>query len=37
VAWAGNGCAAAIEQLVGRYEIKIFGLVRNITGNYEEA
>jgi hypothetical protein len=37
VAWAGNGCAAAIEQLVGRYEIKIFRLVRNITGNYEHA
>src|SRR5258708_31770261 len=22
VAWAGNGCAAAIEQLVGRYEMR---------------
>jgi hypothetical protein len=37
VAWAGNGCAAAIEQLVGRYEIKIFRLARNITGNHEDA
>jgi hypothetical protein len=37
VAWAGNGCAAAIEQLVGRYEIQIFRLARNITGNHEDA
>jgi hypothetical protein len=37
VAWAGNGCADAIEQLVGGYEIKIFRLVRNITGNHEDA
>jgi RNA polymerase sigma-70 factor, ECF subfamily len=37
VAWAGNGCAAAIEQLVGRYEIKVFRLARNITGNHEDA
>ena len=37
VCWAGNGCAAAIEQLVGRYEIKVFHLARNITGNHEDA
>jgi RNA polymerase sigma-70 factor (ECF subfamily) len=37
VAWAGNGCAAAIEQLVGRYESRVFRLARNITGNYEDA
>jgi len=37
VAWAGNGCPAAIEQLVGRYESKVFRLARNITGNHEDA
>jgi RNA polymerase sigma-70 factor, ECF subfamily len=37
VAWAVNGCAAAIEQLVGRYEIRVFRLARNITGNHEDA
>ena len=37
LARAGNGCAAAIEQLVGRYEIKVFRLARNITGNHEDA
>jgi RNA polymerase sigma-70 factor (ECF subfamily) len=37
VAWAGNGCAAAIEQLVGRYESRVFRLARNITGNQEDA
>jgi RNA polymerase sigma-70 factor (ECF subfamily) len=37
VAWAGKGCAAAIEQLVGRYEIKVFRLACNITGNHEDA
>jgi RNA polymerase sigma-70 factor, ECF subfamily len=37
VAWAGNGCGAAIEQLVGRYESKVFRLARNITGNHEDA
>ena len=35
MAWAGNGCAAAIEQLVGRYSV--FRLARNITGNHEDA
>jgi RNA polymerase sigma-70 factor (ECF subfamily) len=37
VAWAGNGCTAAIEQWVRRYEMKVFRLARNITGNYEDA
>jgi RNA polymerase sigma-70 factor (ECF subfamily) len=37
VGWAGRGCAAAIEQLVGRYETRVFRLVRNITGNHEDA
>jgi RNA polymerase sigma-70 factor, ECF subfamily len=37
VVWAGNRCAAAIEQLVGRYESKVFRLARNITGNHEDA
>src|SRR5260370_29025802 len=37
VAWVGNGCAAAIEQLVGRYESRVFRLARNITGNHENA
>jgi RNA polymerase sigma-70 factor (ECF subfamily) len=37
VCWAGNGCADAIEQLVGRYESKVFRLARNITGNHEDA
>ena len=36
VAWARNGCAAAIEQLVGRYESRVFRLARNITGNHED-
>jgi RNA polymerase sigma-70 factor (ECF subfamily) len=35
--WAGNGCGAAIEQLVGRYESRVFRLARNITGNHEDA
>jgi RNA polymerase sigma-70 factor (ECF subfamily) len=37
VARARNGCAAAIEQLVGRYESRIFRLACNITGNHEDA
>ena len=37
VARARNGCAAAIEQLVGGYESRIFRLARNITGNHEDA
>jgi RNA polymerase sigma-70 factor, ECF subfamily len=37
VAWAGNGCAVAIERLVGRYESRVFRLARNITGNHEDA
>lgn len=36
VARARNGCAAAIEQLVGRYESRVFRLARNITGNHED-
>ena len=36
VAGAKNGCAAAIEQLVGRYESSVFRLARNITGNHED-
>lgn len=37
VAWAANGCADAIEQLLGRYESRVFRLARNITGNHEDA
>jgi hypothetical protein len=37
VSWAGNDCAAAIEQLVGRYESRVFRLARNVTGNHEDA
>jgi DNA-directed RNA polymerase specialized sigma24 family protein len=33
--WAENGCAAAIDQLVGRY--RVFRLARNITSNHEDA
>jgi RNA polymerase sigma-70 factor (ECF subfamily) len=36
VARAKNGCAAAIEQLVGRYGSRVFRLARNITGNHED-
>ena len=34
---ASNGSAAAIEQLVERYERRLFGLAQNITGNHEDA
>src|SRR5260370_844101 len=37
VAWAGNGCPAAIEQLVGRYESKVFRLARNIPAKHEDS
>ncbi len=37
VTWAGNRCPAAIEQLVGRYESRVFRLARNMTGNHEDA
>jgi RNA polymerase sigma-70 factor, ECF subfamily len=37
VAAAQAGDAAAFEELVSRYEGKIFRLTRNITGNHEEA
>lgn len=36
VAQARKGCAVAIEQLVGRYESRVFRLARNITGNHED-
>jgi RNA polymerase sigma-70 factor (ECF subfamily) len=36
VARAKNGCPAAIEQLVGRYESRVFRLARNITSNQED-
>ncbi len=34
---ASAGSAAAFEELVNRYEAKIFRLTRNITGNHEDA
>jgi RNA polymerase sigma-70 factor, ECF subfamily len=37
VAAAKRGDAAAFEELVNRYENKIFRLTRNITGNQEDA
>src|SRR5256884_9836806 len=37
VAAARAGDAAAFEELVNRYEGKIFRLTRNITGNHEDA
>ncbi len=37
IAEARNGCPAAIEQLLGRYECRVFRLARNITGNREDA
>jgi len=37
VAAAKHGDAAAFEELVNRYESKIFRLARNITGNHEDA
>ena len=37
VAAAKEGNAAAFEELVNRYESKIFRLTRNITGNQEDA
>ena len=37
VAGAQAGDAAAFEELVNRYEGKIFRLTRNITGNHEDA
>src|SRR5271166_5057585 len=37
VAAAQAGDAAAFEELVNRYESKIFRLTRNITGNHEDA
>ena len=37
VAAAKAGDAAAFEELVNRYEAKIFRLTRNITGNHEDA
>jgi len=37
VAAAKQGDAAAFEELVNRYESKIFRLTRNITGNQEDA
>ena len=37
VAAARGGDAAAFEELVNRYEGKIFRLTRNITGNHEDA
>lgn len=36
VAEARKGSAAAIEQLVGRYERRLFRLAWNITGNHED-
>jgi RNA polymerase sigma-70 factor (ECF subfamily) len=37
VAQARNGSSTAIEQLVGRYERRIFRLAQNITSNHEDA
>jgi RNA polymerase sigma-70 factor, ECF subfamily len=37
LAEARNGCSAAIEELVTRYERKLFRLAQNITSNYEDA
>ena len=37
VAAAKEGDAAAFEELVNRYESKIFRLTKNITGNHEDA
>jgi RNA polymerase sigma-70 factor (ECF subfamily) len=37
VSHARNGDASAIEQLVSRYESRLFRLARNITGNREDA
>lgn len=37
VAQARNGFPAAIEQLVGRYERRLFRLAQNVTGNHEDA
>lgn len=37
VAQARNGFPAAIEQLVGRYERRLFRLAQNITRNHEDA
>jgi RNA polymerase sigma-70 factor (ECF subfamily) len=36
VARARDGCSAAIEQLIVRYEGRVFRLARNITGNHED-
>lgn len=37
VSQARSGSPAAIEQLVGRYEPRLFRLAQNITGNHEDA
>jgi RNA polymerase sigma-70 factor, ECF subfamily len=37
VSQARSGSLAAIEQLVGRYERRLFRLAQNITGNHEDA
>src|SRR5277367_3769097 len=37
VAQARDGSFAAIEELVGRYERRLFRLAQNITGNHEDA
>jgi RNA polymerase sigma-70 factor, ECF subfamily len=37
VAGARNGCSAAIEELVTRYERRLFRLAHKITPNYEDA
>lgn len=37
IAEARNGSSVAIEQLVGRYERRVFRLAQNITGNHEDA
>jgi RNA polymerase sigma-70 factor, ECF subfamily len=34
---ARNGCSAAIEELVTRYEGRLFRMAQNITSNYEDA
>lgn len=37
IAEARNGSPTAIEQLVERYEDRLFRLARNITGNHEDS
>jgi DNA-directed RNA polymerase specialized sigma24 family protein len=37
IAQARNGSPGAIEQLVGRYERRVFRLAQNITRNHEDA